>query len=60
MSALVVLAQAMSMIKTATEVADLATHAIDAANNGDQDAADKYLLDARNLYANAREKWDNA
>lgn len=60
MSALAVLAQAVSLMRTATEVADLASHAIDAANNGDQEAADKYLDSARQMYAEARRKWDAA
>lgn len=60
MSAVAVLAQAVSLIRTATEVADLATNAIHAANNGDQETADKYLAQAREQYAEARRKWDAA
>lgn len=60
MSALAVLYKAMALIEAGQSAANLATRAIDAANNGDQAAADKYLEEAREKYASAREAWDKA
>jgi cellobiose-specific phosphotransferase system component IIA len=60
MSALALLSKAMLLIEAGQSAASLATRAMEAANNGDQAAADKYLEEARQRYADAREKWDTA
>lgn len=60
MSALAVLAEAVKIIRTATELTELASSAIEAANSDDPEMAEKYLALARQHYADARKKWDEA
>lgn len=52
--------EALLILKAATEMAQLATRAIEASNNGDDEAARDYLRQARERYASARAAWDEA
>lgn len=47
-------------LRAATETADLFARAMEAANNGDEAAADNYLLAARARYDASRDAWDAA
>lgn len=60
MNALAAISSAIKMIQTAQELTDLASRAIEAANNGDDSVAEAYLANARQQYAKARKEWDNA
>lgn len=60
MSALAAITSAVQIIKTAQELTALASQAIEAANNESPQEAESYLAQAREQYAAAREKWDNA
>lgn len=46
--------------QAAVDAAALFTKAITAANNGDMEAAEQYLADARSHYQRARDDWDAA
>lgn len=60
MSALATIASAIKIIKTAQELTDMAVSAVEAAKNDDPELAEKYLALARQHYADARAKWDDA
>ena len=51
---------ALKFMTAAQEAAALATRAIEAANNGDEEGAKEYLEQARSRYAESRAAWDNA
>lgn len=44
-------------LRAATEAADLFARALEAANNDDQQQAERYLAQARSRYDAARERW---
>lgn len=47
-------------LRAAMRAADLATRALEAANNGDDEAAREYLAQSRSDYEAARQAWDDA
>lgn len=51
---------ALLILEAANQTSALALRAIEAANNGDEAAADAYLKQARERYAAARAAWDSA
>lgn len=54
------LATIIALARAGAAMTDAATRALEAANNGDQDAAERYLTEARGAFGSAREKWDEA
>lgn len=51
---------ALKILAAANEAAALATKAIEAANNGDDEAAQDYLAQSQARYDAARDGWDAA
>lgn len=60
LTAIAMLDKATAVIAAGQAAASFASRAIEAANNGDDESAQKYLEAARENYASAREQWDNA
>ena len=56
----VTVATIIRLLAAANEAAGLATKALDAANNGDEEAAREYLDRARAHYDTSRAAWDAA
>jgi hypothetical protein len=54
------IAKIIAGLRVATEAADLYGRALEAANNGDEQAAEEYLSRVRARYADTRDAWDAA
>jgi len=55
-----IIAIASKLLGVATDAVPLLIRAIQAANDDDLEAAERYLAEARGNYASSRDAWDNA